>query len=438
MNAPKTALATLALLLWALPAGAETLDEAWALTLTHHPVLAADSAAIDAARENVGVARSGFFPSFGVNSEVNSDNYQREVGSVGLVGRNVTVQATGMLFDGMATPGRLDSAKARLGGSQADRAVDANGLLYAVARAYIAVLRERAQVVAAKENLAQHEHSLAQLKEMVASDRGKGFDLVQIQARAVLARSVVTERMTTLQTAEDVYLELVGAPPGSLVLPLALPDAQFASVQAAMDHGTGTHPAVLAAALRKEEREADRKQANAAFSPRLDAISRYVKGTDIQSLAGQNDEAYAGLRASFDFSTGLGAFAASRAATAGVSQAANRVELARRDMREAVRVAWAQREGLSATLPLAVDHLALMRDLLVGFKTQYTLGRRSMLDLLLVQNETYVAESRTIQLLHDRRMADYALAAQVGALHVQPTAAAGPLVPMGAVAPAHL
>jgi adhesin transport system outer membrane protein len=373
----------------------------------------------------------------GVNSELNSDNYQREVGSVGLVGRHVTLQATGMLFDGLSTPGRLDGAQARHNGTQADRDVDANGLLLAVARAYIGVLRERAQLVAAKENLAQHERSVAELKQMVASDRGKGFDLVQIQARAVLAGSLVTERIAALATAEDVYLELVGMPAGALVLPPALSGAEFTSVQTALELGKGGHPGIIAAALRKQEREAERTQTNGALSPRLDAVSRYVKGTDIQSLAGQNDELYAGLRASYDLSTGLGAFAASRAAEASVGQAARRVDLASRDMREAVRVAWAQRAGLNATLPLAVDHYARMRELLKGFRSQYTLGRRTMLDLLLIQNETYMAESRTIQLSHDRLAADYVLAAQVGTLLARQPKPAAPMTLKGAEAPTH-
>ncbi|MNS16511.1 Outer membrane efflux protein BepC precursor [compost metagenome] len=427
MKSLKTAAATLALLMLAAPAGAETLDEASAATLKRHPLLAADTAAIEAAGENVAVARSGFFPSVGVNSELNVDNFQREVGSVGLVGRHVTLQASGMLFDGLATPGRLDGAQARHSGSRAERDVNANGLLLAVARAYLAVLRERAQLVAAKENLAQHERSVADLKQMVASDRGKRFDLVQIEARTVLARSVVTERTAALAAAEDVYLETVGQPAGALVMPPALGGTEFDSVQSALALGRERHPGLVAATLRQAEREADRTQANGALSPRLDAVGRYVKGADIQSLAGQNDEVYAGLRASYDLSTGLGAFAASRAAQAGVGQAASRVALAGRDMREAVRVAWAQREGLSATLPLALDHLARMRELLAGFRAQYTLGRRTMLDLLLIQNETYMAESRTIQLTHDRRAADYVLAAQVGTLLArQPAPAASP------------
>jgi outer membrane protein TolC len=51
-----------------------------------------------------------------------------------------------------------------------------------------------------------------------------------------------------------------------------------------------------------------------------------------------------------------------------------------------------------------------------GFKTQYTFGRRTVLDLLIVQNEAFQAESRAIQLRYDRLLADFAVAAQEGRL----------------------
>lgn len=419
-------LACAVVLLLAGPACAETLAEASAFTMSHHPTIAADNAAIDAASESLTRARSDYFPAVSASSELNTDNYTRDLGPVGLFGRQAGLTASQVIFDGMATPGRVNSADATRTASRADHDVDANSLLLSVSKAYIDVLQARAQLTAAQHNLEEHQTSVKRLTAMVAADYGKGFDLVQIKARTVLAASIVTERKAALATAEDAYRELVGRAAGELEPPPLLTGTEFTSLDAALAAGSEQHPTVLAAVARRMGKEGDRGATTGALSPRVDAVGRYVKGADIQSLPGQNDEAYAGLRASYDFPLGLGTVAASRAANAAVAQAASQVDVARRDVRKGVCAAWQQRQGLIETLPLATEHWHQLGKELEGFRAQYTLGHRTMLDLLLVQSETYTAETRKIQLAYDRLEADYALAAQAGTLlkHTAPAVTA--------------
>jgi adhesin transport system outer membrane protein len=254
------------------------------------------------------------------------------------------------------------------------------------------------------------------LQQMVASDPGRAFDLTQVQARVAMAQSTLVERQAALRASEAAYREIVGRVPGALSLPQVPVVPELRSLDQALTVGQAEHPTVKAAGARTKVREAARGEAQGSLVPRLDAMARYVRGMDRQSLPGQNDEVYAGLRATYAFPLGMATVAQARGAEMLLESQTHKLEAARRDVREAVRVAWAQREGLEATLPLATEHWKRVGKVLEGFKTQYSLGRRSMLDLLIVQDEVYSAESRKIQLTYDRVLADFAVMAQAGTL----------------------
>ncbi|MFN3429940.1 MAG: TolC family protein [Candidatus Sericytochromatia bacterium] len=409
-------LAALSLPILASAAGAETFSEAAAVTLKAHPMLQADAAQVRAASEAIATARSGYFPHLSLDTELNSDTYTREVGSVGLMGRQAGIQVQQMLFDGQTTNNRVEGANALHDVQNAERMGDQNQLLLAVARVYVGVLRERDALTAAKRNLTYHQQSVATLKAIVKHDAGKGFDLTQIQAREALAASNVQEREAALRAAEASFVEIVGHAPTDLVTPEALAGAEFKSLEEALRVGQAEHPAVKAAGHRARLREAEHGEARSSLVPRFDATARFVKGMDRQSLAGQNDNAYAGLRGSYALPTGGANAARAKSAEILVESANHKVEAARRDIRESIRVAWAQREGLAATLPMATEHWTRINEVVAGFKTQYSLGRRTVLDLLIVQNESYTAETRKIQIHYDRLLADYALAANAGTL----------------------
>lgn len=402
--------------LLATNASAETFDEACAMTLKAHPVMRANLAQVKAATEGVTVAQSGYYPQVALNSELNSDSYTRQVGSVGLFGREAGLSASQLLYDGMITPSRVAGAKAEHAAQFADRVGDQNQLLLAVARVYIGVLRDREQVAAAKRNLGYHRDSVKRLEEMTKHDQGKSFDLTQVKAREALATSNLVEREAALRASEAAYREIVGQAPGPLTMPAPPRGPVLKSLEQALATGQADHPAVKAAASRAKGRMAAKGEALGVLSPRVDALARYVKGSDRQSLPGQNDEAYAGVRASYAFPTGLGTVAQARGADMIAESASFKVDAAKRDVREAVRVAWAQREGVAATLPLATEHWKRVTAVLEGFRAQYALGRRNMLEVLIVQEEVYNSESRKIQLTFDKILADYGVAGQAGAL----------------------
>lgn len=419
------------------PAQAETMAEALAATLRTHPALVADRAAARAAEANVSTARSGFFPMVRLNSEVSASNLYRQTGPAALNGRSGTLQADQMVFDGFATARLADAADADRAAAEADYRADANAVLFGALRAYIGVLRDRELLEATGRFVAEHQRSIGIVKEIAASDSGKQFDLVQLRMRAAMAASYRTEREGALAASESQFREIVGHRPQALEKPRRLEDPGFRSLEAALAVAEQSHPAVVAAAERLRKRRAEREQAGSVLLPRVDVTARYTKGWDRQTIVGENDEAFAGMVASYALATGGAQLAAIRNAELLEVSAAERLNAAKRDVREAVRVAWAQREALAKTVPLAAEYLKTAFEVVEGYEIQYGLGRRGVLELLIIRNEIYSSESRLLQLSYDQLLADFALASQMGTLlaHFPDVAEATPHRPPAPVLP---
>ncbi|MFN3429939.1 MAG: TolC family protein [Candidatus Sericytochromatia bacterium] len=166
-----------------------------------------------------------------------------------------------------------------------------------------------------------------------------------------------------------------------------------------------------------QQRQAQHDGPEAQVQPRACEAVGCGHGLGRQGLLGWNNEGYAGVKASYFF--GGETVSTVRVAEESKLAAAARIDVAKRDAREAVRVAWAQRQGVIANLPPAEEALRQSTIVLEGFKTQYTFGRRTVLDLLIVQNDAFQAESRAVGLRFNRLMADYALAAQEGVLETR-------------------
>jgi outer membrane protein len=405
------------LLLAAAPASAETLAEATAAAVQRHPTLKADVATVKSSDENVVAARSALFPVVVVGGEINLDRYTRASGPLNLTGRELGVEVNQLIYDGAGAWSQLTAVGAERDSLQADRDRNGNTVAFGVARAYLGVLRDRALLASAQRNLDEHHRSVSQLVAIVKHDPGKAFDLQQVRAREAFASSLVAERSAALQASEGTYLELVGRAPGALTLPAGLSGEGFDGLDQALAVAQREHPMVIAASHRAAAAKAEVGRARSGTWPRLFATARYYTGIDRQAVLGWNNEGYAGIKASFLF--GGETLPVIRTAREAEDAAEARVEAARRDAREAVRVAWAQRAGVIANLPPAEEALRQSMVVLDGFKTQYTFGRRTVLDLLIVQNDAFQAESRAVGLRFSRLLADYALAAQAGVLETR-------------------
>ena len=379
------ALTTMAMLAPAA-AGAETIEQAVARALVANPrVLAARTLAVST-RFEVTAADSARNTRYGVIAQP-AYGYIRGEGSDGT--GDFGFQAVKPIWDG----DRVDNDVARQTAllASANRRVDLAraDVALRVADAYVEVVKQGRLAALARDHVGVIDGLRRRVEEIVRLDRGRAYDLLQTQSRLNQARLALATREGARDEAFAALVQEVGAPLSGVSPPTdpAVRAATLEAVLATLDD----HPATLAA---RAEVEAARSAARIAAAWQKPVVS--VRGAVNSPEVTAGDKRWlggyqVGLVTDWSpFDGGLGE-ARAQAAQAQIRAAEENVAAVRRDLGTELTRHWSQlqsrltRAGSLTALVAGTDRVR------AAYWEQFQIGRRSMVDLLNAENETFQA-----------------------------------------------
>ena len=379
---------------------AETLAEAVEHALLRFPDYRATLANRRAVEEQVAQARGGLFPSvdvtLGKGREESDNNFTRPSPSNPILSRQeASITASQLLFDGGVTTGQVRRFSERADSANFQVANAAETVALRVALAYLEVMRMRSQVAFAEENVAVHNRTLSQVELLAERGAGRRSDAQQAAARLALAQSTLTQQRGQLAQAESGYRHLVGHSPGAMRKPDAGPHLPQ-NVDAAVQGTLASHPLVQAAERELNAAQADRDSARARFAPRVDLEVGATKNRDIDGVIGLNEDRFAMLRLRSNLFRGGSDAARVREAQARIDEATAGLARARNDTERDLRQAW---EGLAASrerIPQLESHAGVSAQVVQAYRQQFSIGQRSLLDVLNAENELYNARGAAL------------------------------------------
>jgi adhesin transport system outer membrane protein len=392
-----------AVLLGVPSSSAKSLSEAVATAVTKHPEVLRDGALDRAADKEIDQAFSRFLPTLDLEAATgyeytnspttrNRNNPGRNDPS----GRDLwrtdsSAVVRQLVFDGFGALNQLRSARAESRAASALVYDTGERIGVLAVQVYLDVLRNREFVGIAEENVAAHETIARQIQELSTAGRGLGSDVDQAQARLSLARSALEQRRGDLRAARARYIEIVGEPPDDLVRPPAPAYQVPASPEAAINVALESNPSIRISAANHQARRRDVKAANAPFFPRLDIEAFGSINNNQDGALGPDSDFNARMRMRYNVLNGLGDLAAKRRARHQATAALGDDNETRRQIREDVRVAYQALVTARERLAHLTAHAEAQARVLQGYRGQFELGRRSLLDLLDAQNELFQA-----------------------------------------------
>ncbi len=251
-----------------------TLTDALRLAYWTSPTLLAQRSTVKSYDYRIAQARANYGPKLNYNL---SATWQRDTADRLRGGpftqQGWTTTASAILTQPLFTFGRNASleqnSRAQLAFQrQVLRSTEQQALLDAIT-AYIGVLRDRASVIIAKDNLAALERQLNDNKARLAVREVTATDVQQIATRVALGQAQVYSAQRDAASSEAAFLRMVGVPAGDLVPPnpLQLPVRQLEEAYAFAE----THsPVILAAEAREQVSRASVASAKADMMPRID------------------------------------------------------------------------------------------------------------------------------------------------------------------------
>ncbi|WP_395396556.1 TolC family outer membrane protein [Novosphingobium sp. BL-8A] len=401
-----------AALLLAPPASAETLGDAIASAYESNPELAAARARQDSLAETPEQARALARPTMSVGGDAGYDSQG--------YGRSASLTASADLP--IWTGGRVSSAVRAANG---DVAAGEEGLrdaeaaiLQRVVGAYAALLYNQQAVEVARVGIERLDNQVAEARSRYDLGQGTRTDVAQLEAQRSTVIANLADAEGALATAAASYRAVVGREAGALTSEVAPPIALPVSGEEARRAAEAANPQLLQQRHVVEASAARVDRARAERAPSLDLGGAYGRGGRLTNGNVQNFEAAGSVGMTLRVPLLTGGLVSSRVRQA---EADNRAERFQADAaeREAVRAsdsAWATLKAAQGRLQANVEGLAAADIALKGVRTEYGLGLRSTIDILVADQSFRAAQLAVALARSDLLVAQAALLRAVGRL----------------------
>jgi adhesin transport system outer membrane protein len=293
------------------------------------------------------------------------------------------------LLDFGRRKGELERQTARVEGASMRVLQRSEFVALQVSRQYLDLLLQQRVAAAAEDNRRFHEVLVADLGEGVAQGSISIADLQQAQERLQTAIVREEEARRALADAAIAMRSLTGLDIARGVLPPDLAAAMPPSLGMAIDQALVANPAVREAQAEVAAADALVMRAEGDLYPSVGVELRSRVGQDIDGFAGDTNDVQGRLVMRWSLFDGGVKRARVNQTVQQASAARAALDARTREAEEDVRKAWNALESQWRIVE-ALDRQAVVSDeLLSSYRSQFNIGRRSLLDVLDAQNSRF-------------------------------------------------
>ncbi len=366
-----------------------TLKEVAQKVVLENPEVLAKWHAFKAAGGDVDVARAGFYPRIDFTGGTGKEDLKEPgVSRQDYTRRGYALTLNQMLYDGFATSSdvkRLDKARLTRYFELLDAAENA---ALEAARAYYDVIRYRHLMLLAENNYIEHRSSYELLQRRALAGAGRRVDVEHAASRLALAELNLNTEAANLHDVTARYLRLVGEqPPEVMFGPARLAKDYPASQPDALKLAFKRNPTLLAAVENLEAAQHEVELRRSDFHPKLELRLTNDSAENVNGVTGTRQNNIAELVFRYNLFNGGADVARQTVYAERKNQALDLRDKACRDIRQTLSIAYNEVRRLHAqqsSIEVQVVAIEKTRD---AYKAQFTIGQRSLLDLLDTENE---------------------------------------------------
>ena len=404
-----TALAVMMLLAVPLtaPAADQTVSigDSVAAALSYNPRLKVLQTNHEAIGFELDRARGGYFPrvdiAAGYGTEAHSDELTRRGDGPGgdypdgnaehrFYSRGeASIQLSQLLFDGWETASRVGVEEAKLKSAKVRVFDNAEAIALDAVIAHLEVYRQRVLYGLAEKNVRDHEEILSMLDERQKAGAGSIADVTQTQGRLARAKASLAETRGGMKSAEANYQRVVGKLAGDVEYFTVPADLLPKSAEELIQSVEANNPKINALQHNVEEAEQRVELSNANFQPKvnLELSSTYQDQVESETTYEHNNQAMVRMR--WNLINGGSDVADRKAAIARKFQAVNTMDDQRVQVVEEAMKTWAQLQAAREQVVDFGDATNQSQKTLDAYMKQFTVGQRTLLDVLDARNELF-------------------------------------------------
>lgn len=367
---------------------AQSLSEAMMIALSQYPSILAAQARVDAADYQIMAAQSGHFPQIswqGTNSAYSNVTPRPfEPNDTWIQSPAVSLN----IWSGWRIQSQVDRARAVYDSRSHQKKITQDEVAFQVLQAYLDWVRTKQLVKLAQDNVDRHERLSADVTKIARVDQGRRIDVTQAAVRTENAKLTLEQIHSDHEIASQrLRRMLLGRlpqfPSGYEKINGVLP----ASREQALSMLADNHPVIAQQIAEIAAAQADVTRAQSGFSPTVDVS--YQR----QSAQGSGQGDYVTqLNVNIPIFDGGSAYGSTRSAYAELDAAKQGLTEARITLRESLMSAWSEYATAQQRVRLGERQVQNARELVLGYDKQFRVGRRSLLDLLTIQDNLFSYE----------------------------------------------
>ncbi len=406
-----------------------TIDEAYRTVVDTNPEVRQRIENYRAVDEDKSIAKADYLPVVDVEGGIgykNSDVALQNTRDVDYQYTEAFIRARQNLFRGFGTMNDVEQQEARLSSAEYFMMEKVSQIGLDVVETYLNVLREKQLYALTEDNLETHKRTYDMIKERTDSGAGSQADLEQISGRLALAESNMKVAENNLEDAQTnfkrVYGESVSADTmteatvNTALIPATFDEAEKLALK--------QYPSLMAARKNIESSQAAHRQAKENYYPWLDLELKQSwqnaedpGGENIGNFEGYHyDEASIMLIASWNLYNG-GADMAERDKTlSNVFRDSETLINDKRNVAERLELSWAARKRIGEQRAYLKDHRDFTQKTLEAYNEEFRLGRRTLLDVLDIENEFYNSRQAYATSHYAYQLSEYRIIENVGNL----------------------
>lgn len=409
------------------PAPAQTLTEALAYAYQNNPQLLAQRAALRATDEEVPQALSNWRPTVNLTTQTGfnrsgltttspltgteSTNYRS------FISRSVQLQASQPVYRGGRTEAQTRRAINDVQAARAQTLSVETTVFTNVVTAFLNVVRDQNLLEVARNNEQVLRRQLEATRDRFRVGEVTRTDVAQ--AEAALAQAIA-QRITaegTLETSRSLYTRAVGHPPERLIMPSerpALPATREEALELAATNNFDVISSMFTEAAARDNVDLIRGQLLPQVSI-TGSLGRSISPA-ITTAGARTDTASVVAQMTVPLYEAGNIYSQTRQAEQIIGQRRSQVDVARRTAVQLAEQSWQQLQAARASIASFVAGVRSAQIALEGTQQEALVGSRTVLDVLIAEQQLFTTQSSLVGAQHDAALAEYTLVAAIGRL----------------------
>ncbi|MGB0682064.1 MAG: TolC family outer membrane protein [Magnetovibrionaceae bacterium] len=399
-------------------------SELMKLLQTHPQILEAEKQ-VEAAREAIDEARSGYLPDVNMTGdfgpEVVDSPSERESGDGEIETRsrsNATLNVTQSLFDGFSTSSNVRAARMRVDSARKNLARVRQNQAFEGVKAYLDVIRESQLVRLAQEN----EERILQLLDLEDErvTRGAGITLDVLTAKQRLQRA--KERRVNFsgefEKALASYIRVFDRAPEipNMVEPIPPLDALPTALEEALAIARAENPSIRQSAADVEVAREGRTGAASGFYPSLNLVGELGYEKHNNATVGTRRDAFVVLEFDWDLYSGGETRAGYKRSQYDYAATKDSHKDTHRTVAQLTAVAWHELLTTTERVDLLSNAVNLAAEVLSGRQRLREAGKETVINVLDAESELNDARINLTQARYDKLRSTYDLLLAMGRL----------------------